>query len=88
MDVSLYREVIDAREKINDIPALSHQEEKVIEYLKANENRITTKEAELVLDVAERRARKILKDMVSKEILERVGRTTNTHYRMKDIDAK
>jgi predicted HTH transcriptional regulator len=69
---------------INDIPVLSHQEEKVIEYLKENENRITTKEAEKLLAVAERRARKILKDMVSKEILERVGRTTNTHYRMKD----
>jgi predicted HTH transcriptional regulator len=69
---------------INDIPVLSHQEEKVIEYLKENENRITTKEAEKLLAVAERRARKILKDMVSKEILERVGRTTNTHYRMND----
>jgi ATP-dependent DNA helicase RecG len=88
VDVSLYREVIDADEVINDIPELSHQEEKVIEYLKANENRITTREAESVLDVAERRARKILKDMVGKGILKRVGKTTNTHYRMKDIDAK
>ena len=84
VDVSLYREEIDAEELINDIPALSHQEEKVIEYLKKNENRITTKEAEKLLAVAERRARKILKDMVSKGILERVGRTTNTHYKMKD----
>jgi ATP-dependent DNA helicase RecG len=88
VDVSLYREVIDADEVINDIPELSHQEEKVIEYLKANENRITTREAESVLDVAERRARKILKDMVGKGLLKRVGRTTNTHYRMKDIDTK
>ncbi len=88
VDVSLYREVIDADEKINDILALSHQEEKVIEYLKANENRITTREAESVLDVAERRARKILKDMVGKGILIRVGRTTNTHYSMKDIDVQ
>lgn len=84
VDVSLYREEIDAEEAINDIPALSYQEEKVIEYLKENENRITTKESEILLAVAERRARKILKDMVSKGILERVGRTTNTHYKMKD----
>lgn len=86
VDVSLYREVVESNEVINDIPTLSHQEEKVVEYLKANENRITTREAESVLDVAERRARKILKDMVGKGILKRVGRTTNTHYRMKDID--
>lgn len=86
--MSLYREVIDADEVSNDIPPLTHQEEKVIEYLKANENRITTREAEAVLNVAERRARKILKDMVGKGILKRVGRTTNTHYCMKGIDAK
>lgn len=83
VDVSLYREVLNADEVNNDISALSYQEEKVVEYLKTNENHITTREAELILDVAERRARKILKDMVGKGILERVGRTTNTHYRLK-----
>lgn len=87
VDVSLYREVIDTDEVINDITALSHQEEKVIEYLKANENCITTREAESVLGVAERRARKVLNDMLGKGILKRVGRTTNTHYRMKSIDS-
>lgn len=87
VDVSLYREAVESNEVINkDIPILSHQEEKVVKYLKLNENSITTREAESVLDVAERRARKVLKSMVVKGILEKVGRTTNTHYRMKDID--
>ena len=87
VDVNLYREVIDADEVIHGIPILSYQEEKIVDYLKANESRITTKEAESVLDVAERRAREVLNNMVSKNILKRVGKTTNTHYRMKDIDS-
>jgi len=88
VDVSLYREVVNADEVINDIPPLSYQEEKVVEYLKTNKNHITTREAELILGVAERRARKILKDMVGKGILERVGRTTNTHYRLKSEEVQ
>ena len=88
VDVSLYREIIGANAVVKKDHELSHQEEKVIEYLKANENRITTREAESVLYVADRRARKILKDMVDKGILKRVGRTTNTHYCMEEADSE
>src|SRR6056297_2352360 len=88
VDVSLYREVEHVIEAVENTISLTDQEQKIIEFLKEQDNCITTREAESVLGVAERRARKILKDMVGKGILKRVGRTTNTHYRMKDIDAK
>ena len=86
VDVSLYREVVSADETINNSLALSHQEKKLLEYLKTKENKITTREAKSVLDLAERRARNILKDMVGKGILKSVGRTTNTHYCLKNKD--
>jgi len=84
VDVSLYRKIVEMGEVTHDLVTLSDQEEKIIAYLKTNENRITTKEVTTILDVEERRARDILTKMISKGILEKIGKTTNTHYRLKN----
>ena len=64
----------------------NEKEEKILDYIQSNQNRITTKEAESLLDLGERRSREIVSEMVDKGILERVGRTTNTHYRLKNTE--
>jgi len=85
VDVSLYRENNDQKELNKEGLISKEHEEQILTYLEKNKNKITTKEAESLLDLGERRSREILKVMVEKGFLERVGRTTNTHYRMKNI---
>ena len=88
VDVSLYRESVN-QIKANEESLISNEyQQLIIEYLKLHENKITTKEAQDVLDLGERRSREILKEMIDKGILERVGKTTNTHYRIKDFEMK
>lgn len=59
------------------------QEEEIIEYLKSGNEKITTREVTSILQVKERRARYVLNEMVGNDILEKVGRSSNTHYRKK-----
>ena len=82
VDVCLYRKQIDQKEDLIS----KDKEKKILDYIQSNRNRITTKEAESVLDLGERRSREIVSEMVDKGILERVGRTTNTHYRLKSSE--
>ncbi|SHF21914.1 ATP-binding protein [Alkalibacter saccharofermentans] len=88
VDVSLYRDVATQKEVSEEILISNEYQELILEYLKLHQNKITTKEAQVILDLGERRAREILKAMIDNGILERVGRTTNTHYRMRDIKTK
>ena len=80
VDVCLYRKQIAHREDVIS----NEKEEKILKYIQSNRNKITTKEAESLLDLGERRSREIVSELVDKGILERVGRTTNTHYRLKN----
>jgi ATP-dependent DNA helicase RecG len=84
VDVCLYRKQFDQKENMIS----NEKEEKILEYIQSNRNRITTKEAESLLDLGERRSREIVSEMVDKGILERVGRTTNTHYRLKNTEVQ
>ena len=84
VDVNLYREVMNSKNLMDDLPTLSHQEEQILSYLKENENHLTTKKAQAILEISERRAREVLKGLVDKNILKRVGKTTNTHYLMQE----
>jgi len=88
VDVSLYREIVAQKQVSEEVLISKEYEELISDYLKLNQNKITTKEAQVVLDLGERRSREILRVMVDKDILERVGRTTNTHYRMKECETK
>jgi len=86
VSVSLYRKLatLASQEENKEILNSRETEQAILSYLKSNQNKITTKETEAVLGLGERRSREILKNMIDKNILERVGMTTNTHYRMKN----
>ncbi|MFO7523822.1 MAG: helix-turn-helix domain-containing protein [Ignavibacteriaceae bacterium] len=88
VDVRLYREYTTQKEHKEELLISNEYEESILKYLKSNQNKITTKEAQAVLGLAERRSREILKEMIDKGIVERVGETTNTHYRMRNFDSK
>src|SRR6056297_2660713 len=51
VDVSLYREVASSTENIGSVSFLTDQEQKIVEFLKEHQNKITTKEAQVVLDL-------------------------------------
>lgn len=84
VSVSLYRELDFQKDKNEEILSSREPEESILRYLKSNQNKITTKETKVLLGLGERRSREILKDMIDKNILEKVGMTTNTHYRVKE----
>ena len=61
---------------------LSEQEKLVLDYLKS-EGKITSRELESKLSVKDRRSRELLNDMVSKNIIEKKGKSKNTFYILK-----
>ncbi|MTI46826.1 MAG: hypothetical protein FH761_03250 [Firmicutes bacterium] len=75
VNVEILREVPEGAGKMpesaGEVPErykyLSGQEEIIINYV-SNNNKITTKEVVKILDIKDRRARKILKDMVYKNL--------------------
>jgi ATP-dependent DNA helicase RecG len=69
VDVSLYREVADSSQNMGNMSFLSDQEQKVVEFLKEQDEIIRTRDAKNVLNVEERRAREVLKDLVEKKSL-------------------
>src|SRR5665648_147013 len=84
VNVRLYRKLASQKDKNQGILISMEPEESILRYLKSNQNKITTKETKALLGLGERRSREILKDMIDNDILERVGMTTNTYYRLKD----
>lgn len=62
---------------------LSEQQIKVLQYVKENET-ITSRQTEILLQVKQRRARAVLKKMVDASILEKHGAYKNTVYAMKE----
>lgn len=81
VEVSLYREKLRKRRPALEQPVSNKQEEIILEYLRLNNNRVTTKGAVSILGLGERPSREILNKMVKSGILERIGKTTNTYYR-------
>jgi ATP-dependent DNA helicase RecG len=71
---------------INQEHNFTKQQMKVIEYVAKN-GKITTKEAETLLEVKQRRAREILSELVKCEALEKVGNYKSTVYIGKTKDS-
>jgi ATP-dependent DNA helicase RecG len=83
VDVSLYREATKSTEDIGNSISLTVQEQKIVAFLKEHGGIVRTKDAKSVLDVEERRAREILKDLADKQIIEKKGRGPSTFYELK-----
>jgi len=83
VDVEFYRpnkeKVSGSIGKVSDCIGLSNQEEQILEFIK-NNLKITSKDVEALLQVKEARARRILKEMVEKGLIKRMGRGRNTYY--------
>jgi Fic family protein len=54
-----------------------------MDYLKNNENRITTETAKSLLGIENRRARDILRGLIEKQVIERAGKGPGTYYTAK-----
>jgi len=63
--------------------SLTEQEEKIIEFLKAHNNQLRTKDAKSVLGVEARRAREVLKDLVDKQVIIKKSKGPSTFYEKK-----
>ena len=70
-------------EKVPKNVVLSHQEEKIILFVKEN-LKIDVKSVENLLGVKERRAREILSGLVKKGILDKKGKTKGSYYILKE----
>lgn len=64
------------------IEILTEQEKIIIDFLKIN-NKIKSLDLEKLLNVRSARARRILKGMVDKNLVERKGKGKNTFYEIK-----
>lgn len=83
VSVKLYRKDFYHDEKEDIRTEYTVQEEEVMDYIHSGNGRITTRDVAGILGVKERRARYILNEMVGNGVLEKVGRSSNTHYREK-----
>ena len=83
VDVSLYREVVNSTENIGDVSFLTDQEQRIVDFLKEHDETIRTKDAKNVLNVEERRAREILKDLVEKKVIDKKEKGPSTFYQLK-----
>jgi ATP-dependent DNA helicase RecG len=83
VDVSLYREVEHVIDTFENTISLTAQEQKIVEFLKHHDGIIKTKSAKDVLDVEERRAREVLKELTDKKIIEKKGKGSSTFYQIK-----
>lgn len=85
VDVELYRLVLNNIGKVSESIGKvsdnfnSNQEKEIIIFIEANE-KINSKEVETLLSVKEARARRILKEMTEKTLLERKGSGRSTFY--------
>src|SRR6056297_592255 len=83
VDVSLYREVEHVIEAVENTISLTDQEQKIIEFLKEQDGIIRTRDAKNILNVEERRAREVLKDLVEKQVIDKKGKGPSTFYQLK-----
>lgn len=83
VDVSLYRELEHVIDTFENTISLTAQEQKIVEFLKQHDGIIKTKNAKDVLDVEERRAREVLKELADKKIIEKKGKGSSTFYQIK-----
>jgi len=72
--------VSDSIGKVSDSIALSEQEEQIMQFL-IHSSKIVSKDVEKLLDIKEARARRILKQMVEKGLIVRLGRGRSTYYK-------
>lgn len=80
VDVEIYIEIPENAGKVPEAyEDLSEQEKTIILYSKDN-GKVTSKEVMQILGIKDRRARKILRDMVDKNLIEIKGRGKHTHY--------
>jgi ATP-dependent DNA helicase RecG len=86
VDVSLYREV--ALKKVTTLKdnSYTNHQRSIIDYLNENENRISTKKASNILGTSDRATRTVLSSMVEMNILIRVDKGPQTHYKLVDKD--
>ena len=84
VDVSLYREV--SLKKVTTLKENSYtnHQNSIINYLNENENRISTKEASNILVISDRATRTVLSTMVEMNILIRIDKGPQTHYKLVD----
>jgi ATP-dependent DNA helicase RecG len=82
IDVRLYREAVYTHQQNLDT-SLTVQESAIMDYLKNNENRITTETAKSLLGIENRRARDILRGLIEKQVIERAGKGPGTYYTAK-----
>ena len=69
-------------EKMPNSAELDEYEDKVVEFLKIN-TKIFSQDVQKLFNVKERRARKILSNMVKKGILKKIGKTKGSYYILK-----
>lgn len=87
VDVVFYRAVAESSDRVSDkyrivsdtVEPLSDHEERVLVHL-ATDARITSRDVEVLIGVKEARARRILKEMTDKGLLEKRGRARSTYY--------
>jgi ATP-dependent DNA helicase RecG len=83
VDIELYRKVPESAgkmpEKAGKNLSINNQERMIIEFIKRN-NKINSKDTENLINVKDRRARKILSDMVEKNIVKAVGNSRARYY--------
>ncbi|NMA04939.1 MAG: AAA family ATPase [Acholeplasmataceae bacterium] len=78
-----YNETVESDSKVEiDYKELTNQEKIIVDYLKEN-NEITRIYAEELLGVKTRRANEILKELVDKEIIIKLGEHKNIRYSLK-----
>lgn len=65
----------------DSIGLTSHQQSRVIQHL-ADHAKATSKDIEALLGVKEARARRLLKQMVEKKLIVKLGRARNTYYEL------
>lgn len=86
VDVSLYREVALKKDITLNKNRFTDHQKTVIDYLNENENRISTKEASIILGISDRATRTVLGTMVEMNILIRIDKGPQTHYKFVDKD--
>jgi ATP-dependent DNA helicase RecG len=84
VDVSLYREVALKKVAILKEDGYTNHKNTIINYLNENENRISTKEASNILGISDRATRTVLGTMVEMNILIRIDKGPQTHYKLVD----
>ena len=84
VDVAVKPDTITIPSDNRRIPSdCSYQEKKILEYLFENGS-IVSKTVEGLLTIKESRTRELLKKMVEKELIKKVGKARSTHYVLGD----